>query len=114
MAVCHSSEINISSSLWLHFFMLNVRKKCFCLFKELFNVNLSYCFSIKYIINYFQNTVKFVQWPYLNFAIFVNRKCLKAICSEFKGLGPATLLTKRFSYRCFPVNFVKYLRKPFL
>ena len=29
-------------------------------------------------------------------------------------LRPATLLKKRLWYRCFPVNFVKLLRKPFL
>ena len=27
---------------------------------------------------------------------------------------PATLLKKRLWHRCFPVNFVKFLRKPFL
>ena len=30
------------------------------------------------------------------------------------GLRPATLLKKRLQHRCFPVNFVKYLRTPFL
>ena len=30
------------------------------------------------------------------------------------GLRPATLLKKRFWYRCFPVNFVKFLRTIFL
>ena len=30
------------------------------------------------------------------------------------GLRPATLLKKRVWYRCFPVNFVKFLRTPFL
>ena len=29
-------------------------------------------------------------------------------------LGPATLLKKRLWHRCFPVNFVKFLRTPFL
>ena len=28
--------------------------------------------------------------------------------------GPATLLKKSFWHRCFPVNFVKFLRTPFL
>ena len=31
-----------------------------------------------------------------------------------KGLGPATLLKKRLWHRCFPVNFLKFLRTPFL
>ena len=29
------------------------------------------------------------------------------------GLSPATLLKKRLWHRCFPVNFVKFLRTPF-
>ena len=33
------------------------------------------------------------------------------ICS---GLRPATLLKKRLWHRCFPVNFAKFLRTPFL
>ena len=31
-----------------------------------------------------------------------------------KGLRPATLLKKRLFHRCFPVNFAKFLRTPFL
>ena len=31
-----------------------------------------------------------------------------------KGLRPATLLKKRLCHRCFPVNFAKFLRTPFL
>ena len=30
------------------------------------------------------------------------------------GLRPATLLKKRLWYRCFPVNFAKFLGTPFL
>ena len=32
----------------------------------------------------------------------------------FWGLRPATSLKKRLWHRCFPVNFVKFLRAPFL
>ena len=31
-----------------------------------------------------------------------------------KGLRPTTLLRKRLWHSCFPVNFVKFLRTPFL
>ena len=31
-----------------------------------------------------------------------------------KGLKPAALLKKRHWHRCFPSNFVKFLRIPFL
>ena len=34
--------------------------------------------------------------------------------NKVAGLRPATLLKKRLWHRCFPVNFVKFLRTPFL
>ena len=33
--------------------------------------------------------------------------------NKVAGLRPATLLKKRFWYRCFPVNFAKFLRTPY-
>ena len=33
---------------------------------------------------------------------------------KIEGLRPATLLKKRICHRCFPVNFVKFVRTPFL
>ena len=48
-----------------------------------------------------------------NFAKFTG----KQLCQGFffnKGAGPATLLKKRLWHRCFPVNFAKFLRIPFL
>ena len=41
-----------------------------------------------------------------NFAKFTG----KHLC---QSLRPATLLKKRLWHRCFPVNFVKFLRTPF-
>ena len=38
----------------------------------------------------------------------------KTPAPEFLLKDPATLLKKRLCYRCFPVNFVKFLRTPFL
>ena len=38
--------------------------------------------------------------------------CPKVFCE--KGFRPATLLKKRLWHRCFPVNFVKFLRTRFL
>ena len=32
---------------------------------------------------------------------------------KFADLRPATLLKERLQHRCFPVNFVKFLRAPF-
>ena len=34
--------------------------------------------------------------------------------NKVAGLWPATLLKKRLWHRCFPVNFLKFLRTPFL
>ena len=48
-----------------------------------------------------------------NFAKFTG----KHICpSQFLNevARPATLLKKRLQHKCFPVNFVKFLRAPFL
>ena len=42
---------------------------------------------------------------HLNASLFFNK---------VPGLRPAPLLKKRLSYRCFSVNFVKFLRTPFL
>ena len=36
----------------------------------------------------------------------------ESLFNKVARLTPATLLKKRFWYRCFPVNFVKFLRAP--
>ena len=40
--------------------------------------------------------------------------CQSLFFNKVAGLRPATLLKKRLWHRCFPVNFVKFLRTPFL
>ena len=40
-------------------------------------------------------------------------KMLRNRSSRPVGLRPTTLLKKRFWHKCFPVNFVKFLRTPF-
>ena len=40
--------------------------------------------------------------------------CQSLFFYKAEGLRPATLLRKRVWHRCFPVNFVKFLRTPFL
>ena len=37
----------------------------------------------------------------------------KSAPRNFVSLRPATLLKKRLWYRCFPVDFMKFLRTPF-
>ena len=48
--------------------------------------------------------------------MYLNRSSHRR-CSVIKGVfagQPATLLKKKFWHRCFPVNFAKLLRTPFL
>ena len=50
-----------------------------------------------------------------NFAKFTGKHlCQSLFFIKVEGLGPATLLKKRLWYRCFFVNFAKFLRTTFL
>ena len=50
-----------------------------------------------------------------NFAKFTGKHlCQSLFFNKVAGLSPATLLKKRLWHRCFPVNFAKFLRTPFL
>ena len=40
--------------------------------------------------------------------------CQSLFFNKVAGLRPATLFKKRFWHKCFPVNFAKFLRTPFL
>ena len=49
-----------------------------------------------------------------NFPKFTRKHlCQSLFFNKVVGLRPATLLKKRLWHRCFPVNFVKFLRTPF-
>ena len=49
-----------------------------------------------------------------NFTKFIGKHlCQSLFFNKVAGLRPAILLKKRLWYRCFPVNFVKFLRTPF-
>ena len=49
-----------------------------------------------------------------NFAKFTGKhKCQSPLFNKVVG-RPATLLKKRLWHRCFPVNFAKFLRTPFV
>ena len=49
-----------------------------------------------------------------NFAKFTGKHlCQSLFSNKVAGLIPATLLKKRLWHRCFPPNFVKFLRTPF-
>ena len=47
-------------------------------------------------------------------SLFFKQLCQGLSFNKVAGLRPATLLKKRLWHRCFPVNFVKFLRTPFL
>ena len=50
-----------------------------------------------------------------SFAKFTEKHfCQSLFCNKVAGLRPANLLKKRFWHSCFPVNFAKFLRTPFL
>ena len=50
-----------------------------------------------------------------SFAKFTEKHlCQSLFCNKVASLRPATLLKKRLWHRCFPVNFAKFLRTPFL
>ena len=50
-----------------------------------------------------------------NFAKFTGKHlCQSPFFNKVASLTPATLLKKRLWHRCFPVNFGKFLRTPFL
>ena len=49
-----------------------------------------------------------------NFTKFTGKHlCQSLFFNKVAGLRLATLLKKRLWHRCFPVNFVKFLRTPF-
>ena len=49
-----------------------------------------------------------------NFAKFTGKHlCQSLLFSKVAVLRPATLLKRRLWHRCFPVDFVKFLRTPF-
>ena len=43
-----------------------------------------------------------------------NHLCRSVFFNKVAALRPVTLLKRRLWHRCFPVNFVKFLRTPFL
>ena len=84
--------------------------------------------------NYFVYLVRKLKRKYIQYSVFSNTcvrvsNCVRVIntCVQFykylcqslffnkvADLRPVTLLTKRLWYRCFPVNFAKFLRTLFL
>ena len=52
---------------------------------------------------------------YIDFTKFTGKYlCQSLFFNKVAGLRPTTLLKKRLWYTCYPVNFAKFLRTPFL
>ena len=50
-----------------------------------------------------------------NFAKFIGKHpCQSFFFNKLAGLRPATLIKRRIWHKCFPMNFAKFLRTPFL
>ena len=53
-----------------------------------------------------------IKGVFRNFGKFTGKHlCQSVFFNKVAGLGPATLLKKRFWHRCFPVNVAKFLSK---
>ena len=49
------------------------------------------------------------------FARFIGKHlCSSLFFNKVVGLRPVTLLKKKLQHRCFPMNFAKFLKAPFL
>ena len=72
--------------------------------KEFFQLLISW-FVKKDTQHSFEETIRY----FTNFTKFKGKHLYQSL-----SLRPATLLKKRLWYRCFPVNFVKFLRTPSL
>ena len=70
------------------------------------------------IVNIFRNShqrCSIIKDVLRNFARFAGKHlCQSLFLNKVAGPWSATLLRKRFWNRCFPANFVKFLRTPFL
>ena len=78
----------------------------------------AYCYSEIYLTAMFRSTHRrcSVRKGVLrNFAKFTGKHlCQRLFFNKVAGLRPATLLKKSLWHMCFPVNFAKFLRTPFL
>ena len=63
-------------------------------------------------VNQIQNDNEQKQPP----VVFSEKRCSGKFCKIHRktGLRPVTLLKRRLWHRCFPVNFAKFSRTPFL
>ena len=88
-----------------------------CIFKIF--IDTSFICFMKEAINCFfksrQQRCSLKEGVLRNLAKFTGKHlCQSLFFKKFAGLRPTTLLKKRLWHSCFPVNFAKFLRIPFL
>ena len=91
---------------WFHMFLF------YGLYFELYSLSVL-CIFYSTIHLYTEAATRDVLWKKVFLEISQNL-CQNLFFNEFAGLRPATLLKKKLWHRCFPVNFVKFLRTRFL
>ena len=83
-----------------------------------FNLQFVHIFQEKKIPCFWRSRCRCVLYKkgvYKNFAKFTGKHlCQRLFFNQVAGLSAATLLKKGFWHRCFPVNYAKFLRAPFL
>ena len=85
------------------------------------NLGIGFCINWLVLSNYKEIIARKKQFQInhashlKNFTKFTGKYlCQSLFFDKVAGLRPATLLKKRLWHRCFPVNFVKFLRTSFL
>ena len=111
-----------------------MRKVCSRVLKRAYCISCVFCImctSYYILISSWRNEENETYWGFLSFyhycfGVFavprssrpevICKKCVLRNFTKFKvaGLSPATLLRKRLWHRCFPVNFAKFIRTPFV
>ena len=103
-------------------FLIKLKAYLYYIGKKIKNFFFPYTYRIKYSKQLTTNFNKssrpevFCRKGVLsNFAKFTGKYlCQGLLFNKVAGLRPATLLKKRLWHKCFPVNFTKFLRTPFL
>ena len=92
-----------------------INRKYFTLVLKMKTILINCTSKFCYRHGIFQNTVPATGSVLKNFTKITGKHlCQSLFLNKIGGLRPATLLKKRLRHRCFPVNFVKFLRIPFL
>ena len=81
----------------------------------LLNGLTSHCMLLPFLIRSSHQSCSIIKGVLRNFVKFTGKHlCQSLFFNKVAGVRPATLLKKRLWHRCFPVNFAKFLRTPFL